>query len=213
MSFRTPSYRLHKPTNQAVVTIGGRDSYLGAYNSAKSRAEYDRLIAEWLVNGRQVAAIHSATVNELMVGYIRNVDLYYVKDGSPTSEAGLIRLSLRVLKALYGHTPARDFGPLALKSLRQTYIDSGLCRSEVNRRTRHVIRFFKWAVENEFVPASVHHGLRAVSGLRKGRTEARETEPVKPVPNAHVDAILPHVARQVSAMIDWRQLEFPGDDN
>ena len=92
MSFRTPSYHLHKPTNQAVVTIGGRDYYLGTYNSAKSRAEYDRLISEWLANGRQLAAIQAATVNELMVGYIRHVDSYYVKDGSPTSEAGLIRL-------------------------------------------------------------------------------------------------------------------------
>jgi integrase len=206
MSFRTPSYRLHKPTNQAVVTIGGRDYYLGTYNSAKSRAEYDRLISEWLANGRQLAAIQAATVNELMVGYIRHVDSYYVKDGSPTSEAGLIRLSLRVLKNLYGHTIAKDFGPLALKTLRQAYIDSGLCRSEVNRRTRHVVQFFKWAVENEFIPASVHHGLRAVSSLRKGRTNVRETEPIKPVPDAHVDAILPHVSRQVSAMITLQRL-------
>ena len=46
-----PSYRLHKPSGQAVVTIRTttgerRDEYLGDYNSAESRAEYDRLIAE-----------------------------------------------------------------------------------------------------------------------------------------------------------------------
>jgi hypothetical protein len=195
MSIRTPSYRLHKPTGQAVVTLDGRD--LGKYGSVASRAEYDRLIAEWLANGRRLAPGADATVSELMVGYIRHVDAYYVKGGEPTSEAGLIRLSLRVLKRLYGHTPARDFGPLALKAVRQGFIDAGLCRNEVNRRTRHDVRFFKWAVENELVPPSVHHGLRAVSGLRKGRTEVRESEPVRPVPDAFVDAIRPHVARQV----------------
>ena len=47
---RTPSYRLHKPSGQAVVTIRGRDHYLGPYGSGPSRAEYDRLIAEHTAN-------------------------------------------------------------------------------------------------------------------------------------------------------------------
>jgi hypothetical protein len=103
-----------------------------------------------------------------MVGYVEHAESYYRKNGRPTSEVTLIKLSLRVRKQLYGHTPARDFGPLALKAVRQGYIDSGLCRTEVNRRTGLVIRFFKWAVENELVPSSVHHGLAAVAGLRRG---------------------------------------------
>lgn len=41
---------------------------------------------------------------------------------------------------------------------------------------------FKWAVENEMVPATVFLGLEAVRGLPPMRSEARETEPVKPVP-------------------------------
>jgi len=32
-SLRTPSYRRHKPTGQAVVTIHGRDFYLGRFGS------------------------------------------------------------------------------------------------------------------------------------------------------------------------------------
>ena len=39
MSVRTPSYRLHKPTGQAVVTLSGRDIYLGKYGSIESKAE------------------------------------------------------------------------------------------------------------------------------------------------------------------------------
>ena len=41
---RVPSYRHHKPTGQAVVTVDGHDIYLGKYRTNESRAEYDRLI-------------------------------------------------------------------------------------------------------------------------------------------------------------------------
>jgi hypothetical protein len=41
----TPSYRHHKPSGQAVVTLDGRDFHLGRPGSPESRAEYDRLIA------------------------------------------------------------------------------------------------------------------------------------------------------------------------
>lgn len=34
---RIPSYRHHKPSGHAVVTLGGRDIYLGKYNSAAIR--------------------------------------------------------------------------------------------------------------------------------------------------------------------------------
>ncbi len=50
---KNPSYRLHKASGQAVVTINDRDHYLGRYGSATSRPAYDRLIGEWLANGRQ----------------------------------------------------------------------------------------------------------------------------------------------------------------
>ena len=49
---RIPSYRRHKPSGRAVVTLNGRDRYLGPWNSATSKAEYERLIGEWLSNGR-----------------------------------------------------------------------------------------------------------------------------------------------------------------
>ena len=38
-ALRTPSYRPHKPTGQAVVTLNGRDFYLGRFGSPESRTE------------------------------------------------------------------------------------------------------------------------------------------------------------------------------
>src|SRR4051794_21016656 len=84
MSVRTPSYRLHKPTGQAVVTIEGRDLYLRKHGSPRSRAEYDRVIAEWLANGRRLATPSDLSVVELIRAYYRHFEGYYRKDGEPT---------------------------------------------------------------------------------------------------------------------------------
>lgn len=51
-SERLPTYRLHKPSGRAVVALDGHDFYLGRHGSPTSLAEYDRLIGEWLANGR-----------------------------------------------------------------------------------------------------------------------------------------------------------------
>lgn len=78
---RTPCYRLHKSSGQAVVTLDGRDRYLGRHGSAESRVEYDRIIAEWLVNGRRIlkpafGPSGDLTVNEMLLAYLRYADAY-----------------------------------------------------------------------------------------------------------------------------------------
>ena len=65
-----PSYRLHRPSGQAVVTLSGKDLYLGRHGAEESRAEYDRLVMEWLSNGRRAEpepAAPTFTVNELLL--------------------------------------------------------------------------------------------------------------------------------------------------
>jgi integrase len=65
---------------------------------------------------------------------------------------------------------------------------------------------FRWAVEQELLPGHVYHALTAVRGLAKGRTEARESEPVKPVPEEYVHAVRPHVSAEVWAMVQFQSL-------
>jgi integrase len=60
---------------------------------------------------------------------------------------------------------------------------------------------FRWAVENELVTPDVYHGLQAVKGLQRGRTNAKECLPVKPVPEELINGIKPFVSRQVWALI------------
>ena len=40
-----------------------------------------------------------------------------------------------------------------------------------------------------------------MKGLRKGKSEARETTPVRPVPNDDVDAVLTYLSPQVKTMV------------
>src|SRR5262249_10171384 len=82
----------------------------------------------------------------------------------------------------------------------------GLARGVVNQRVGRIVRAFKWGVENELVPVAVLQSLKAVRGLAKGRSPARETAPVKPVPESYVDAVLPFVLSPVRAMIQLQRV-------
>jgi len=206
-----PTYGLHKTTGQARVVFKGKSYYLGRYGSSESREKYARLVAEW-ESGRKSLPLFSrttegdVTVVELIARYWPHVEAYYVKNGQRTDEQETIRQALRHVSLLYGMAPAAEFGPLALKAVRQSMIDAGWCRSHINKQVGRVKRLFKWGVENELVPPSLYHGLQAVAGLRKGRCGVRESEPVKPVSEAHINAIHSHVSRQVWAMIELQQL-------
>ncbi|HVK18562.1 MAG TPA: site-specific integrase, partial [Fimbriiglobus sp.] len=211
-----PSYRLHRQSGQAVVTVRTpdgrrRDVLLGPYNSPESKAEYERVLAELRVSPTATPSLPDRrldlTVAELALAYLRYAEGYYVgPDGKPTSTLTGVRLSLRPLRQLYGHTPAREFGPLALKAVRQKFAESGIGRVEVNRRTRVVRRAFKWGVAEELVPANVYHALAAVEGLRKGRSELSEPAPVRPVEVEHVRATLPYLPPTVAAMVEVQLL-------
>jgi integrase len=206
---RTPAYRLHKGSGQAVVTLDGRDIYLGVHGTKTSRDEYDRAIAEWLANGRSLRPANFAdvTITEVLARFWDHVETYYrLPDGSPSSEIHVYRSALSPLRRLYGHTLAREFGPLALKTLRGEMIRLGWCRKVVNKQMGRIKNAFKWAVANELIPPSVFHGLAAVNGLRAGRSDAPESEPVQPVPEEYIRAVFPHVSAQIRKMIEVQLL-------
>ncbi len=212
---RVPSYCCHKASGQAVVRIDGRDHYLGAYGGRESHEHYARLIAEWTLNEPKQAVraptlmareSHVVSIAELIRRYRHFAETYYVRDGHPTTEITSMRYSLRALRQLYGSLPACEFGPLALKSVRQHWIDQGLCRTHINARVNRVKRFFKWAVSEELIFASVHQALQTVPGLRFGRTTAREKAPVRPASDDAVDATLPFLAPPVAAMVRLQRL-------
>ncbi|MHC4090541.1 MAG: tyrosine-type recombinase/integrase [Planctomycetota bacterium] len=202
-----PRLRHHKATGQAAVVLKGRWVYLGRYGTAKAQERYDRVVVEWLNNGRRISPCgRTFTVAELILAYWKHAETYYRKHGEPTQELYGIKAAIRPLKRLYASLPVHGFSPLKLKAVRQAMVDTGHCRKYINDNVNRVKRMFRWAVENELAPPEVYHGLQAVVGLKRGRSEARETDPVQPVDDSLVEAIRPHVSRQVWAMVELQRL-------
>jgi integrase len=268
----TPSLRRHKPSSLGVVTLNGKDHYLGQWPEGhKNRpidvqTAYDRLIAEWLAKGRRLqpepvaGEVLPMSLNELMLAFICHAAQHYRReDGTTTNELNECKAALRPLKALYGALAVADFGPPKLKAVRQRMADArryfvrfkmkvgnkettlerhvwehafrqsaaggcqirwqkpwrdgevlgegqALSRGVINNRIRRIVRMFRWAVSEELAPESVWRALTTVRGLEKGRTTVRETEAVKPVPEAHVLAVLPAATRPVAAMLELQLL-------
>lgn len=107
-----PKYRRHA-SGQAVVTIGGRDIYLGKHGTKASTQKYSRVLAEWVAADRPatVTAPSDSIVTELCAAFLRHAQKHYVKRGETTTEVAGYKILMRHLKELYGSTKAADFGP------------------------------------------------------------------------------------------------------
>ncbi len=208
-----PKYRHHRPSGQAVVSlrIGPdkyQDVYLGEYGSEASKLEYERVIGEWRQNSSKARKAGTTTVAAVCRLFGEHARKHYQRpDGTTTNELVEYQEVIRVLVPLYGVTPAADFGPLALKAVRSAMISKhGWARTTTNARVRRLKHIFKWAVAEQLVPVAVHAALATVSGLQKGRTTAREPEPVGPVADAVVDATLPFLNRHVRGLVEFQRL-------
>src|SRR5438552_2554774 len=92
---RTPSLRRHKPSQQAVVTLNGKDIYLGPWPARlrkvppTTRESYDRQIAEWLANGRRLPqggeAGAAPTVAELIGCFWPYAEQHYRRPAGTTT--------------------------------------------------------------------------------------------------------------------------------
>ena len=87
------------------------------------------------------------TISELVLAYwTRHVISYYVKDGRATTQQERIKVALRHLREVYGHILVKDFGSLALKAVRQKYINHGYVRRYGNQLIGCLNQCFKWGV-------------------------------------------------------------------
>jgi integrase len=203
---RIPSYRCYKPKNLGLVVLNGRYYYLGKYGTPESLAEYHRLIQEWLTNHKRLPERRpetpGRTIDELILAFWGYAEQHYPSPQHGSSrELDNLRHAFRPLRRLYGCTLGSDFGPLALRAVREAMVREGLCRTTVNARVNRIRRLFKWAASVELLPASVHQALQTVPGLQKGRCAAPEPEEVEPVPLEHVEATLPFLPRPAAGLV------------
>lgn len=212
---RVPSYSLHKATGQARVRIDGKDVYLGKHGTPESRDRYDEVIREWQLRQGNIDAV-TFTVDDLALRYLRHAKAYYRKNGEPTNEAQSIHAVLKLLVEFSGTSRVRDFSPRRFREFRDWLVTQPdrrfkqkprkLSRQYVNRCMQKVVRAFKWGVSEGFVPAETWQALTSVDGLRKGRSDARESPAIKPVDDADIDATLPFLSPTVRAMVELQRL-------
>lgn len=214
-----PSYRLHPATGQAIVVLNRRTIYLGKYKSKASREKYNQVIADYLANGKKLPPTRSSSeirVEEGIIRFLEHAETFYTKKGRLTSSFSNHQESLGYLNRWYGDKYVSEFGPVSLQFLREKLLEEGYtkrnketgeeyredyARRTVNARTGCIVNFYRWLVVNELCPVEVWTALKAVPRLAKGRSKAKESEPVHPVASEIVEATLPYLSPVIADMI------------
>jgi hypothetical protein len=156
--------------------------------------EYDRIIGEWLANGRKLpvpspkaadiksdtsssrSVTNGETVSSLPVGKItitmviaeftQWADRHYRHpSGEPTRETENFRHVTKPLRKMFGTLPVASFGPTKLMALRDSCIKKSLARHTINAMTRRTRQVFRWGVSRELVPVDVLQRLVTVELL------------------------------------------------
>lgn len=207
---KTPSYRKKsvrssnsKVRHYAMVRIDGNDVMLGDWNSPTSKEKYQRVVAEWLSNdalpNRNDKQI---TVTEICIDYTKECNnRYLLPSGKHSTEFDTAKRVMRDLRRLFGSTDAVEFKAIRFKAIRDEFVRQGLSRYVCNKYSRHVIRAFKLASENEKLPPENYLSMRSVESLKKGKTNAHETTPILPVDVEIIDTTLQHLNSIVGDMV------------
>lgn len=198
-----PSYRLHKASGQAVVTIRGQTHYLGRFDSPESRRKYGELLVVLASESSSLPPVGQAakdedgiSIAELCVDYLSYAETHYVKNGRQTDEVDCYKSLMRILKKAHGFTPLRDFGPNCLRAVREEMIELGWTRGYINRQVNRLRHMVKWAVGRDLVVPSLLERLQAVEYLLVGRSRAKEGRPRRKVSDAEIEAVKAKIRSQ-----------------
>ena len=146
------------------------------------------------------------TVADLLSAYLNHANTEY-----RTRESANLASSLGKLIRFAGEHPADQFRSRSLQAYRDqlvagTLSDRELSRPYVNRLIDHVRRCWRWAVSMELVASESLESLRSVSALRKGRTDAPDLDPVRPVTRELIAAVIPHLSPGIKAIVELLRL-------
>lgn len=211
-----PPIRFHKGKRQAYVTLSGRQVLLGAWDGKGPkppavRRAYRKAIEQWENTGRtspppspaelEADAAPELLLEDLLVGFLAYATKHYPTTPTGRCEADSYRAPMRVLRALYGDYPLRQFGAPELERVRDEMVRRGWVLSSINRQISRVRRIFKWGVSRRMVSGGVMEELRSLDALLSGRGDVEESEPVRPVPDADIKAALREMSRPVRALV------------
>lgn len=198
-----PRLLRHRAKDLAYVRINARQKDLGRWDSPQLSAKYDRICRDW--RAAQGAARYALSVADITMRYQDHAAAYYRKGGAATSEVQVITDALRPLNDLFRTLRAADIRPRQLKEYQQELIRRGWARTTINTAVGQVRRMLSWAVAEELLPVDVLTVIETFSPLKKGRSSARETRNVMALPDALIDAVLPHVSPVIRGLIEFQR--------
>jgi integrase len=207
-----PSYRRQRYKNQtdlAFVEISpGKRIYLGPWGSKESKEEYRRVTSQLDV-GETPKPPSTLTIAVLLDLYDDWARKEYVRgDGTLSPGFKHVRDAIEtMLASKYVNLPTAEFDIEHLEGIRDGLLKGGrLSRTSINFRIKYIRAIFRWAENKRMVPRGTWEHLKALPGLRFGRSGARDYEPVEPVRPEMIEAVLPLVSRQVRALINLQLL-------
>lgn len=164
-------------SGQARIRYKGRDIYLGPFGSPEARSRYLQVVAEIERCGSLTPRAADLTVTELCAWWYAYAGRTYAATSREPRE---IARALAVVRDLFGHEPAAEFGPKKLRLVQAEMARRGWCRNVVNRATVRVKTVFKRAAAEELIPGTVYHGLATVRAVGVNTPGVRQTPPIGP---------------------------------
>lgn len=221
---KAPARRYHL-SGQSVVTIAGRDYYLGKHDSPESIARYAVLIGIYQQNGLSlpegfdvadlderagimliaspVTAAAQQSKQPVLVRHVTASFREHIAEkyrNTPQEKRRHERLC-KQLDERYGDVPAVDFGPVKLKAFREWLVGQKLARKYVNRLTNCVVAMFRHAVADELIDVAKVQQLETLEPLRYGQTTAPEKDRVEPAVLADVRLTAEHLSPIIKSMV------------
>lgn len=219
---KAPARHYHL-SGQSVVTIDGKDYYLGKHDSPESIARYAVLIGIYQagglklpedfdteqLDGKAAALLGSLDApsrqsdQPITVGHVTALFRSHVADKYSGSRNDLNRNNKLCdeIDVQFGNILASEFGPVRLKAFRDSLVARGLARKYVNRVVNCVIAIFRHGVSVELVDVATVERLRTLEPLRYGQTQAPEKQSTRPANLEHVRATAKHFSPVIKAMV------------
>ena len=191
-------------TGVYYVWVNRKKVYLGKGDPDSIEIKYNAFLHK-LNSGVDSCRDNDApvTIVELSAQFLSAHKNYYAR-GAVKQDKQLARFktALSVPLSLFPSLPADEFGARRLIEVRDAMVASErFCRAYINALVVCLRHVFSWGVEQELVKPETLVALRAVSPLRRGRTDARELPPVRSVPSEVVEATLPFLPTTVAAIV------------
>ena len=222
---KQPKYCLHKPSGRGYVELGGKQHYLpGKHGGKESVQEYERLVGEYLANGRKLPGTEFSPTSSNLLGAMtcRELALKFLdwsKSRYDTKGHSHCWVAMFFLTKYFGDVPVDDFLPVSLEFLQERMAvemaessnkqgtkakkqkSGGYARITINRHIAIIKRAFRRGVANRWVNPMTHYALQSVETLKKSQRVSGivplEYQKVPPVDIDVVKKTLPFIKSNV----------------